>query len=279
MMMTRCALPFMLLPASTAWAQEAWVHPFTSAPVTPPVDMLGQTPARLEVEDPPNVANPCHAKPKFPKEFHVYHMYFNADSGAGIKNRNAGSVFGIMELIHGRDDPAHRTKRAWGLQRYFNEKSSMALVYVSYTKMGQYQSCNAEHPGAVSPHHCSDCFHPPASSCCCSAAPAPLNSSSPLTYPLVGDLKESYTGGHWYSFNVAGDGHTWQQNVCPKREHSMLNVIHTIAHHGGCDCSIHATDNFVGCAKCLEKMSEDKVDKAFHEVFDIKSEEESNMVV
>lgn len=205
----------------------------------------------------------------FNNHMHVYRMMFDSEPH-GVKDRDAGSLWGILELMTGGDPSLPNTQRvstAWGLNRYYHKNGIMEVVYVSYTKMGTYQSCNAANPGQPgSPHVCSDCTKP-SSECCCSSPNT--TRAKWLGAVLPGQLKAAYTGGEWYSFNGQGEGQTWHQFECPSVRVEMTTLVDELAKAGKCGkCS----DDTSKCAECIRtKVPREIKEKIFHELFHITS--------
>lgn len=221
----------------------------------------------------------CHGQRRrhFKNHFHVYRMRF-ASEPSGLKDRNAASLNGIFELLTGGNPSLPKTKRvkiAWGLNRYY-EKGVMEITFMSYTKFGTYQSCNALNPGQPgSPHHCSDCAPAKLSGQCCCAS---WNSTSPpsddVSLPqaaLPGRLKNSYTGGVWYSFNGQGLGSTWHQFECPSATVSVKKLADALAEKGNCGkCRASVPkygSYFHDCGECIRKIPEHTWQKVFHDLF------------
>jgi len=201
-----------------------------------------------------------------------------ADEPSGLKDRNAASINGIFELLTGGDPSIPKSKRvkiAWGLNRYY-EQGVMEITFMSYTKMGTYQSCNAVNPGQPgSPHHCSDCAPAQLSGQCCCASwnstSLPLDAGSLSGAALPGRLKNSYTGGVWYSFNGQGLGSTWHQFECPSATVSMKKLADKLADVGNCGKCRASTPTygsyFHKCGECIRKIPEHTWQKAFHSLF------------
>lgn len=88
--------------------------------------------------------------------------------------------------------------------------------------------------------------------------------------------------GVWYSFNGKGEGHTWQQQVCPDKFVRVQAVVNAVAKAGGCSChpdfcKCHSKDaqkckaekmpKCDACAECLENMQLSKVAQAWKSAF------------
>lgn len=319
MAVTRCLL-FVLPLASGSEASE--FHPLAfDFPRGP--DDSGSVPEEFQLQygkanhtlsdflkAPPSL-NPCNATPTFGKLLYVYQMHFQGDYAHGLRDRNAANIFGLLVLLHGRSPTASGQKwgvsRGWALRRYYSSSRAwMARTYVSYTWMGNYESCNAVQPGKPGSHHtCSMCTKN-STDCCCAVPPAQPNSTEvaatwptmppwmptlpppPSRYPLIGMLKTVYTGGPWYnrgvwySFNGKGEGHTWQQRVCPDKIVRVQSVVNAVAKAGGCschpdDCKCQSQDAVKckaekmpkcdACAECLERMELAKVTQAWNHAF------------